>query len=170
MGIAQNVLCSFCNLEMDSIQGWTLWCQHVKFFWNDLEEFIYDHCDNIYNFQVNGEKSAILTLISKLTMFLIWLYYRPKVRLHAVTKKNLKQSWLPAFWKKIQNTRGSRECFLIGHNRTKCANFRGSPLFPSYVQHKKRKTNNQSTSPVSVWCWLACVSLTLVSLCQFDVG
>ena len=152
MGIAQNVLCSFCNLEMDSIQGCTLWCQLVKSFWNELEEFIYDHCDNIYNFQVNGEKSAILTLISKLTMFLIWLYYRPKVRLHAVTKKIWNRVDCRRSEKKIQNTRGSRECFLIEHNRTKCANFRGSPLFPSYVQHKKRKTNN----------WL--------SLCQFDVG
>ena len=94
MGIAQNVLCSFCNLEMDSIQGCTLWCQLVKSFWNELEEFIYDHCDNIYNFQVNGEKICntgtnfktdnVLDLIILQT----WSYYRLKLRLHAVTKKS----------------------------------------------------------------------------------
>ena len=42
-----------------------------------------------------------------------------------------------------KHTRGQRERFLVGQNRTKCANFRGSPLFSSYVQHKNRKINNQ---------------------------
>ena len=35
-----------------------------------------------------------------------------------------------------------KECFLMGRNGTKRANFRGSPLFSSYVQHNNRKTNN----------------------------
>ena len=38
---------------------------------------------------------------------------------------------------------------MIGQNRAKRANFQGSPLFSSYVQHK---------------------TINLLSLCQFDAG
>ena len=40
----------------------------------------------------------------------------------------------------------------MDQNRTKCANFWGSPLFPSYIQHKNRKAINS------------------LSLYQFDAG
>ena len=44
--------------------------------------------------------------------------------------KNLKQSWLPAFWKKKSKThKRLKERFLIRRNRTKRANFRGNSLF-----------------------------------------
>ena len=51
--------------------------------------------------------------------------------------------------KKIDNERSKthkrlKERFLIGRNMTKCAHFRGSPLFPSYAQHKKQ-TNKKKT-------------------------
>ena len=30
-------------------------CQHVKLFWNKLEGFIYDHCNNVQNLKFNEE-------------------------------------------------------------------------------------------------------------------
>ena len=53
MGIASDVLCNFCNLERDCIQN-SMWrCQHVKLFWNKLEEFNCDHWNNVHNFKFN---------------------------------------------------------------------------------------------------------------------
>ena len=51
MGIAQDVLCSFCNLEGDIIQHCMWRCQHVKLFWNKLEGFLCDHCNNVQNLE-----------------------------------------------------------------------------------------------------------------------
>ena len=53
MDIAQDVLCNFCNRERDSIQHCMWRCQHVKMFWNKLEGFICDHCNNFQNLKVN---------------------------------------------------------------------------------------------------------------------
>ena len=52
-GIAQDVLCNFSNLERDSIQHCMWRCQHVKLFWNKLEGFICDHCNNVQNLKFN---------------------------------------------------------------------------------------------------------------------
>ena len=56
MGIAQDVLRNFCNLERDSIQHCMWRCQHVKLFWNKLEGFICDHCNNVQNLKFNEKK------------------------------------------------------------------------------------------------------------------
>ena len=53
MGIAQDVLCNFCNLERDSMQHCMWRCQHVKLFWYKLEGFICDHCNNVQNLKFN---------------------------------------------------------------------------------------------------------------------
>ena len=55
----QYCVCDFCNLERDSIQLCMWRCQHVKSFWNKLEEFIYDHCDNVRNFKFNANNYYI---------------------------------------------------------------------------------------------------------------
>ena len=52
-GIAQGVSCNFCNIERDSIQLCMWRCQHVKLFWNKLEGFICDHCNNVQNLKFN---------------------------------------------------------------------------------------------------------------------
>ena len=48
-------------------------------------------------------------------------------------KKNLKHSWLPTSWsvlkKRSKTHKRLKERFLIRRNRTKCAKFRGKPLF-----------------------------------------
>ena len=70
-------------------------------------------------------------------------------------KKNLKQSWLAAFWKIRSKTHERlKERLLIRQNGIKRANFRGSPLFQATYNNKKQKTNN-STYLVSVGtpCW-----------------
>ena len=65
-----------------------------------------------------------------------------------VYPKKSETNLLPAFWKKIKNTQRVKITrFLIGQNKTKCANFRGNPLFESYVQHK----NKQCTYLLPVW-------------------
>ena len=53
MGIAQDVLCNFCNLEGDSIQHCMWRCEHVKLFWNKLEGFICNYCNNVQNLKFN---------------------------------------------------------------------------------------------------------------------
>ena len=71
-------------------------------------------------------------------------------------KKNifkLKQSWLLAFWKIRSKThKRLKTHFLIGRNRTKCANFLGSPLFQAMYNIKTEK------------------QLIQLILCQLDVG
>ena len=39
-----------------------------------------------------------------------------------------------------KHTRGEKERFLFGQYKTKCANFRESPFFRSYVQHKNKRS------------------------------
>ena len=56
--------------------------------------------------------------------------------------KNLKQSWLPAFWKKIQNTQEINKRTLV--NWTKQDNtykFSRKSSFSSYARHKNKRTN-----------------------------
>ena len=68
----------------------------------------------LYNYILRVEPLVVNKRLSQ------WLY----------KKKNLKQSWLPAFWKKIQNTQEiKRTLFLKRRNRTKRANFRCNHLF-----------------------------------------
>ena len=51
--------------------------------------------------------------------------------------------------KKKKHTRDSRERFLIGQNRTKCAHFQGSPLLqakyniPPQKKQQQKKNNNK---------------------------
>ena len=56
---------------------------------------------------------------------------------------NLKQSWLPAFWKKKKERSKTherlKERFLIGRNRTKRANFRGILFFKLCTTQKQKK-------------------------------
>ena len=47
MGITQSVLCDFCNLERDSLQQCMWGCEHMKSFWNELERFICQNCENV---------------------------------------------------------------------------------------------------------------------------
>ena len=57
-------------------------------------------------------------------------------------KKNLKQSWLPAFWKKKSKThKRLKERFLIRRNRTKRANFQGSHLSQATLEQTQDKLN-----------------------------
>ena len=51
-----------------------------------------------------------------------------------------------------KQTRAERERILIGQNRTKCANFQGSPFSKLRTTLKQKKTNNS------------------LSLCQLDAG
>ena len=61
-------------------------------------------------------------------------------------KKKLKQSWLPALWKKRSKThKRVKKCFLIGQNRTKHANFQGSPLFQATYNKITEKPPINST-------------------------
>ena len=53
MGITQNVLCDFCNLEKNSFQRCMWGYEHVKSFWNELEKFICQNCENAHNFKFN---------------------------------------------------------------------------------------------------------------------
>ena len=53
----------------------------------------------------------------------------------------------------IQNTRGQRERFLTARNGRKCANFRGSPLFPNYVQQKNKQSIHLAYVSLMLGCW-----------------
>ena len=52
-GTTQSVLCDICNLETDSLQYCMWGCEHVKSFWNELERFICQNCENVRNFKFN---------------------------------------------------------------------------------------------------------------------
>ena len=52
-----------------------------------------------------------------------------------------------------QTNKRLKERFLIGRNRTKRANFRGSPLFQATYDIKTEKQKNNSTHLASVGCW-----------------
>ena len=51
MVITQSVLCDFCNLDRDSLQHCKWGCEHKKSFWNELERFICQNCENVHNFK-----------------------------------------------------------------------------------------------------------------------
>ena len=54
--------------------------------------------------------------------------------------------------KKVQTCKRLKERFLIGSNRTKRANFRGSPLFQATYNIKTEKQTTDTTYLVSVGC------------------
>ena len=56
MGITQSVLRDFCNLERYSLQHCMWECDHMKSFWNELERFICQNCENVHNFKFNKLK------------------------------------------------------------------------------------------------------------------
>ena len=60
-------------------------------------------------------------------------------------QKNLKQSWLPVFWKKtqIQNTSEIKRTLFKWTKQNKTCTFFRKSSFSSYTQQKNRKTNNQ---------------------------
>ena len=53
MGITQSVLCDFYNQERGSLQHCMWGCQHVKSFWNELQKFTCQNCENVHNFKFN---------------------------------------------------------------------------------------------------------------------
>jgi hypothetical protein len=55
MGVTQDVLCNFCNQQRDNIQHCMWGCQHIHAFWNELEDFIRVHCDNVHNLKFNEQ-------------------------------------------------------------------------------------------------------------------
>ena len=74
------------------------------------------------------------------------------------------------------HTKGSKERFLIGQNKTKCVNFRGNPLCQSDVPHKnKQSINSLIFCHLDAWvlaegfiwiyvCHLSCVIYQTVTL------
>ena len=103
VGVAQDVLCNFCNLERDSIQRCMWRCQHVKLFWNKIEGFICDHCNNVHNFKFNGKiSSSVQMIILKVTMFLILLFCMQNILsiVADMKKSNLSYVHLERSWKK----------------------------------------------------------------------
>ena len=69
-----------------------------------------------------------------------------------LAQKNLKQSWLPAFWKKIQNTQEIKRMLFIWTKQDKMPNFWESPLFQATYNIKTEK------------------QLIQLILCHLDVG
>ena len=67
-------------------------------------------------------------------------------------EKNLKQSWLPAFWKLIQNTQEIERTLLDRTKQDKTCKFSRTSSFSSYVQQQNRKQTINSTYFVSVGC------------------
>ena len=67
------------------------------------------------------------------------------------------------FWRKKKSKTHKRlkERFLIGRNRTKRANFRGSPLFQATYNIKKKKQQQKTKTKKQ---------LIQLILCQLDVG
>ena len=53
IGIAHIALCNFCDLERDSLQDCMWGCEHMKSFWNELERFICQNCENVHNLKFN---------------------------------------------------------------------------------------------------------------------
>ena len=103
MGIAQKVLCNFCILERDSIQHCMWRCQHVKLFWNKLEGFICDHCNNVHNFKLN-EKTILLGIDDNFksdnVLDFIILYAKYLSIVADMKKSNLSCVYLERRWKK----------------------------------------------------------------------
>ena len=60
MGIPQCALCDFFfSLERNSVQRCTWGCEHVKYFWSELQKFIYQECQNIRNFKFNEKTNFV---------------------------------------------------------------------------------------------------------------
>ena len=77
-----------------------------------------------------------------------WLLLRLIVVV-VVFKEILKPSWLPEFWKKIENTQETERRLFNWTKQDKMCKILRKSSFSSYVQQKSRKTNN-STYLVSV--------------------
>ena len=67
-------------------------------------------------------------------------------------KKNLRQSWLPAFWRKVQNTQEIKRTLFDWTKQDKTCTFLKKSSFSSYVQYIKNRKTNNSTYLVSVGC------------------
>ena len=67
--------------------------------------------------------------------------------------KNSETEWIASVLKKRSQTHKKlKECFLIGRNRTKCANFQESPPFQATYNIKTEKQPSILTYLVSVGC------------------
>ena len=84
------------------------------------------------------------------------------------TNRQVNQSWLPAFWKNLQNTQEiKRTLFLIRRNRRKRVIFRGNPLFQAAYNIKTEKQTINWTYLVSFrWERLAEGKEHETKLCQ----
>ena len=78
-----------------------------------------------------------------------------KIGLLLVKKKKQKiwKSWLPAFWKKIQNTREIKRTLFNWTKQDKTCKFSRKSSFSSSIQHKNRKTNNSTYFVSDVGGW-----------------
>ena len=78
-------------------------------------------------------------------------------RMHCIVeKKNLKQSLLPAFWKKIWNAQVIKRTLFNWTKQDKMCKFLRKSSFSNHALHKNRKRNN-STYLMSVGCWVSLV-------------
>ena len=83
MGITQSVLCDFCNRERDVFQHCMWKCEHVKSFWNELKKkkpkkpssYVKTVNISVTSYLMKKIFCLVLTLISKVTIFLILLYF-----------------------------------------------------------------------------------------------
>ena len=68
-----------------------------------------------------------------------------------IIRKKTETEWTASVLKKRSNSHNRwKECFLTGRNRTKRANFRGSPLFQATYNVKTEKQTNNLTYLASV--------------------
>ena len=80
----------------------------------------------------------------------------PSSSLQVVEQKNLKQSWLPAFWEKIQNTQDIKRTLFNSTKQDKTCKFSRKSSFSSYVQQK----NKQTKKHLFIWHkvrWINCL-------------
>ena len=70
-------------------------------------------------------------------------------------KKNLKQSWLPAFWKKrTQNTHEIKRTLFDWTKRDKTWKFSRKSFFSSYVQQRNRRGKKHNKFSLSCVRWM----------------
>ena len=55
MGIAENVKCTLCNEERDSIEHFLWDCEHTQRFWNAVECFFNEKCKNAHSLKISRE-------------------------------------------------------------------------------------------------------------------
>ena len=69
-------------------------------------------------------------------------------QLLAVAARTLQEIWLlpSAVGIRAETHERFKRTLLIGQIKTKCANFRGNPLFRIYAQHKNKQTNNNNNN------------------------